>query len=85
MVFTEKWCRSVLTGDFDKFGSWFFVVGFLRGGFLVWSVGWPSCVGFGEFRVVSVWGGLGWFRVVKVGRDAIERGESLKGYSLSPR
>ena len=32
----------------------------------MWSVGWLNCVGFGEFRVVSVWGGLGWFRVVKV-------------------
>ena len=85
MVFTEKCCESVLTGDFDKFGSWFYVVGFLRRGFLVWSVGWLNCVGFGGFRVVSVWGGLGWFRVVKVGRGAIERGESLKGYPLSPR
>ena len=51
----------------------------------MWSVGWLNCVGFGGFRVVSVWGGLGWFRVVEVGRGAIERGESLKGYSLSPR
>ena len=51
----------------------------------MWSVGWLNCVGFGGFRVVSVWGGLGWFRVVKVGGGAIERGESLKGYSLSPR
>ena len=54
-------------------------------GFLVWLVGWLGCVGFGGFRVVSVWGGLGWFGVVKVGRVAIERGESLKGYSLSPQ
>ena len=34
----------------------------------MWSVWWLDCVGFGEFRVESVWGGLGWFRVVKVGR-----------------
>ena len=68
MVFTEKWCESVLTGDFDKFGSWFYVVGFLRRGFLGWLVGWLDCVGFGGFRVVSVWGGLGWFGVVKDGR-----------------
>ena len=51
----------------------------------MWSVGWLNCVGFGGFRVVPVWGGLGWFRVVQVGRVAIERGESLKGYSLSPQ
>ena len=51
----------------------------------MWLVGWLGCVGFGGFRVVSVWGGLGWFGVVKVGRVAIERGESLKGYSLSPQ
>ena len=43
-------------------------MGFLRRGFLVWLVGWLDCVGFGGFRVVSVWGGLGWLGVVKVGR-----------------
>ena len=26
----KKWCKSVLTGDFDKFGSWFYVVGFFE-------------------------------------------------------
>ena len=51
----------------------------------MWLVGWLDCVGFGGFRVVSVWGGLGWFGVVKVSMGVIERGESLKGYSLSPR
>ena len=33
LVFTEKWYESVLAGDFDKFGSWFYVAGFFEKGF----------------------------------------------------
>ena len=41
LVFTEKCCESVLAGDFDKFGSWFYVVGFFEKRFFG-VVGWVA-------------------------------------------